>query len=127
LQRVKDASMAGIHAAEAAANKKLNPDGAAPPKPVEWWNESAGGARLKGTLQRFDCVGKMARLVIQTDDGNTAQLLVRESGIVALANGGEKALRCGVQQPPRNVEVGYTPKVDKRLGTAGEVVSVEFH
>ncbi|MDQ2947271.1 MAG: hypothetical protein M3Y27_15295 [Acidobacteriota bacterium] len=127
LQRVKDASMADIHAAEAAARKRLNPNGAAPPQPVDWWSEPEVGARIKGTLQRFDCVGKLAKLVVQTEDGKTVQLLVREPGKIALVNGGENALACGGQKPPRNVDVGYTPKLDKRLGTSGEVVSVEFH
>ncbi len=126
LQRVKDASMADIHAAEAAARKRLNPDGGAPPKPVDWWSEPEAAARIKGALQRFDCVGKLARLVVQSEDGKTVQLLVRDPGKLVLVNGGDKALGCGVQQPPRNVDVGYTPKLDKRLGTAGEVVSVEF-
>jgi hypothetical protein len=119
--------MADIHAAESASRKRLNPDGAAPPQPVDWWSEPEPAARLKGTLQRVDCVGKLSKLVLQSDTGKTVQLLIREPAKIALVNGGEKALACGAQQQPRNVDVGYTPKLDKRLGTVGEVVSVEFH
>ena len=127
LERVKNASMAEIHAAEAAANKKLNPEGAAPPKPELWWNEPEAAAKVNGALQRFDCIGKQAKLVLQSEDGKTVQLLVPDPAQILLVSGGEKALACGPQRPPRNVTVGYTPKLDKRFGTTGEVVNIEFH
>ena len=37
LQRVKAQSEAAIHAAEDAARKKMNPNGAVPPKPQAWY------------------------------------------------------------------------------------------
>lgn len=126
LERVKNASMADIHAAEDAARKKLNPNGAAPPKPEIWWNEEHAAATIAGTMQRVDCVGKRAKVILQSDDGSTLQLLVSDPGKITLVNGAVKALACGPQKPARNVNVGYNPKVDKRLGTAGEVVSIEF-
>jgi hypothetical protein len=119
LERVKNASMAAIHDAEAAANKRLNPDGAPPPKPEQWWNEPEAGAKVNGTLQRFDCVGRQARVVVQTEDGKTVQLLVRDPAQIVLING-EKSLACGPQRPARNVTVGYDPKTR-------QVVNVEFH
>lgn len=120
LERVKNASMASIHEAEAAANKKLNPDGAPVPKPEQWWVEPEAGAKLNGTLQRFDCVGRQARAVVQTEDGQTVTLLVRDPSKIVLINGGDKALACGPQKPPRNVTVGYDPKTR-------QVVNIEFH
>ena len=105
----------------------MNPDGTAPPKPVDWWSEPEAAAKTKGTLQRVDCVGKLAKLVVQTEAAKPLQFVVRDPGKILLVNGGEKALACGPQTPARNVDVGYTPKLDKRLGTAGDVVSVEFH
>lgn len=126
LERVKNASMADIHAAEDAARKKLNPDGAAPPKPEIWWSEEHPDATVAGTMQRVDCIGKRVKLVIHEEDGSTVQLLVRDPGKISLVNGGEKALACGPQKTVRNVSVGYNRKIDKRLGTTGEVVSIEF-
>ncbi len=45
IQRVKALSTAAIHAAEEEARKKLNPDGAAPPKPEGWMEDFADGCQ----------------------------------------------------------------------------------
>ena len=126
IQRVKAQSEAEIHAAEAAANKKMNPDGAPPPKAVEWWSGAEGNAKVEGTLQRFDCLGKQARLVIAAADGKQVQLLVPDPSQIVLEGGGEKTLGCGPQRPPRKVLVQYNARVDAKLRTAGDVVSIEF-
>ena len=117
--------MAEIHAAETAANKKLNPDGTAVPKPELWWSEEHGSATVDGILQRFECQGRLGKLVIDSAGGSALQLLVRNPAQITVSGGGA-ALACGPQRPARHVSVSYNPKVDKRLGTAGEVVSVEF-
>ncbi len=39
IERVKAQSEAAIHAAEDAARKRLNPNGAVPPKPEAWYQE----------------------------------------------------------------------------------------
>ncbi len=126
LERVKNASMAAIHEAESRTNKKLNPDGSAPPKALEWWNGTDASGKLEGTLQRFDCMGRQARLIIHGGDGKTVQLLVRDPSQIVLSGGGELTLACGPQKPPRKVLVLYNPKPDKKLGTAGEAASIEF-
>jgi tetratricopeptide (TPR) repeat protein len=121
LQRVKDASMAAIRKAEDDARKRLNPNGAAPPQPTEWWSggpESAG-ARVEGTLERLDCVASLGRLVIQTNDGKAIQILVGDPKKLQVS--------CGPQKTPRKVVVLYNPKINKQMGTAGEAVSIEFH
>ena len=126
LARVKDQSMAEIHAAEAAARQRLNPNGAAPPQPMQWMDVPEATARIEGTLLRLDCLGQQARLAILKPDGKTTvQLLVRESSQIILLNG-DKMPACGPQKPPRTVSVGYAPRVDKKLGTAGDVASIEF-
>lgn len=125
LQRVKDASMAAIHAAEANARKQLNPDGTAPPVAMDWY-DAPSGTKVEGVLQRFDCLGKQARLAVLSD-GKLVQILVGEPDKIVLSGGGQTSLVCGAQKPARPVTVTYNPKPNKKLGTAGEAVSIEFH
>ena len=126
LERLKNETMASIHEAESAANRKLNPNGAVPPKPVDWWNAPEGSAKVEGTLQRFDCLGSQARLVILTSESKTVQLLARDPSQMSITGAGEMTLSCGPQKPPRKVLVTYSPKADKKMGTAGEPVTIEF-
>jgi hypothetical protein len=126
LQRVKAQSEAAIRAAEAEANKKLNADGAPPPKPVGWYEDLRGNATVEGVFQRLDCLGRQARLVIQTADGKTVQMLVRDPSQIVIVGGGERALGCGVQKPAHKVLVEYIAKPDSQQRTAGEAVSIEF-
>ena len=126
VQRVKAQSDAAIRAAEADANKKLNPDGAAPPKPMGWYEDLHGNANVEGLFQRLDCMGRQARLVVQTADGKTMQLLVRDPSQIVIVGGAEKAFGCGVQKPPQKVLIEYISKPDAKQRTAGEAVSIEF-
>jgi len=126
LQRVKAQSDAAIHAAEDEARKKMNPEGAAAPKPEGWWEEMQGNATVEGVFQRLDCLGRQARIVIQTADGKAVQLLVRDPSQIAITGGGEKALGCGPQKPLRKVSVQYLAKPDAKLHTSGEVTVIEF-
>jgi hypothetical protein len=128
IQRVKAQSDAAIRAAEDAARKKMNPDGSEPPKPVAWMDTTPkGGASVEGLFERLDCLAQQARLVIQTGDGKTVQLLVGDPSQIAVGGGGEQAFGCGAQKPARRVVVQYTPKQDSKLHTAGEVTLIEFH
>jgi hypothetical protein len=126
LARVKAESEASIHKAETAANKKLNPDGAAPPKAVDWWNGAEGNTKVEGALSRFECLGARARLVIADADGKQLQLLVPDPSQIVLEGGGEKTLACGPQRPPRKVVVEYNTRPDSKYKTAGDAVSIEF-
>jgi hypothetical protein len=127
IDRVKAASDAEIHAAEAAANKKMNPEGAPVPKATDWASMYEGNAKAAGLLQRFDCMGKQGRLVIQTADGKVVQLLVRDPSQLYLSGEGEITLDCGPQKNPRKVVAQYNAKPDAKLNTAGEALSIEFH
>jgi hypothetical protein len=127
LQRVKSQSEAEIHAAEAAARKKMNPNGAAPPKPEAWYEAPKAGSSVEGVFQKLDCLDQRARLVIQTSDGKTVQLLMADPSQVSLGGGGEKTFSCGAQKQARQVTVHYNAKPDAKLHTAGEVVAIEFH
>jgi hypothetical protein len=127
LQRVKAQSEAAIHAAEDAARKKMNPNGAVPPKAEVWYEAPKAGSSVEGVFQRLDCIDQRARLVIQTADGKTLQLLMADPSQVALGGGGEKTFSCGAQKQARSVTVQYNAKPDAKLHTAGEVVAIEFH
>jgi tetratricopeptide (TPR) repeat protein len=126
LQRVKAQSEAAIHAAEDAARKRLNPNGAVPPKPETWYQAGETGPSVQGVFARLDCLGNQARLVIQVAEGKTVQLLVPDPSQLN-ATGGEKALTCGPQKQPRQVLVHYTAKPDAKLQTAGVATTIEFH
>jgi hypothetical protein len=126
-QRVKAQSDAAIHAAEEAAGKRLNPEGKALPKPEGWYEAMQGGdATVEGMLARLDCLGKQAKLVIQTADGKTIQLLVGDPSQIVIAGGGEKALACGIQKSSRKVSVQYKAKPNAKLKTAGVATTIEF-
>jgi len=127
LARVKAQSDAEIHAAENAARKKMNPNGTAPPKPQAWYEAPTAGASVEGVFARLDCLDQRARVVIQTSDGKTMQLLMADPSQVSLGGGGEKTFSCGAQKQARQVTVHYNAKPDAKLHTAGEVVAIEFH
>jgi hypothetical protein len=127
IHRVKAQSDAAIHAAEEAASKRLNPDGKALPKPEGWYEAMQNGdATVEGVFARLDCLGQQAKLVIQTSDGKTVQLLVGDPSQIVIAGGGEKALACGAQKSQRKVTVQYKTKPNAKLKTAGVATTIEF-
>jgi tetratricopeptide (TPR) repeat protein len=127
LQRVKNQSEAAIHASEDAARKKMNPNGAAPPKAEAWYEAAESGPSVQGTFQRLDCLGQGARLVIQTADGKTVQLLMSDPSQITTGGGGDQTLVCGPQKNARQVTVHYNAKPDAKLRTAGVATAIEFH
>ena len=128
LQRVKNQSEAAIHAAEAAARKKMNPNGEAPPKPEAWYESSTdANPSVQGTFQRMDCISQGARLVIQTPDGKTVQLLMSDPSQVTTGGAGDQTLVCGPQKNARQVVVHYNAKPDAKLHTVGVATAIEFH
>jgi Tfp pilus assembly protein PilF len=127
IQRVRAQSDAAVHAAEEAARKQMNPDGAAPPKDAVWMDQLNGGAKVDGLFEKLDCIGNQARMVIKTSDGKSVQLLIQDPGQIALSGGGEKTFGCGVQRGSRRVHVEYNARVDAKLKTVGDVTTIEFH
>ncbi len=126
IARVKAQSDAAIHASEDAARRKMNPNGAAVPKPQAWYEAPTANSSVQGVFQRLDCLDTRARLVIQTADGKTTQLLMADPSQVSLGGGGEKTFSCGAQKQARHVTVHYNAKPDAKLKTVGEVVAIEF-
>ncbi|MGA2596879.1 MAG: hypothetical protein ABSH09_07780 [Bryobacteraceae bacterium] len=125
VDRVRQASLAEIHVAEDAARKQMNPNGEPIPTATVWMDELNGKAKVEGVLQRFDCLGRLRRLVIVTDDGRTTQLAVRDTGKLGVTQG-EKMMGCGAQNPARRVVVQYIAQPDKKLGTVGDATILEF-
>jgi hypothetical protein len=126
IARVKAQSDAAIHAAEDAANKKLNPNGAALSQKPVWMDELKGSASVEGVFARLDCMGSRARIAVKTDDGKSVQLLIGDPEKIGLSGSGEKTFGCGAQTALRRVRVEYNPKNDAKLRTTGEVTTIEF-
>jgi hypothetical protein len=126
LDRVRDASLAAIHAAEAKANAQLNPDGQFSKEgAVDYGELARSGPSVDGVFERFDCLGQQGRLVIHTAEGKLVRLLIVDpSQITILGNDG--TLACGAQSPARKVHVSYDQKPNAKAGTSGEVRSIEF-
>jgi hypothetical protein len=124
LQRVKDAAMAEIHAAEERANRGQP---APPPdrKIVNLLDGPAPQGKARGRLTQIDCIGRLMRLVVEGDEGPPTRLLIRDLSKVILMGSGPSTLSCGKQNPAPFVTVEYFPKPDPKLGTAGEVATLE--
>lgn len=122
LDRLRDEAMKKIRAAEAKVNRPLDPG----QKVEEWWDGSQPTARLKGKLERVDCLAGMARIAVRTEDRKLVQLLIRNPGKIVIEGGGDKTFGCGPQRPARNISVGYFPKSDAKTATSGEAALIEF-
>ncbi len=94
-------------------------------KAVAWWDGPKPGGKAVGELKEIDCLGKQFRLVVQSGNGKTIRLLISDAGSIAISGGGEQTLTCGAQKA-RPVMIQYFPKANARLGTAGEVATIEF-
>jgi len=126
LARVKAAAAAEVHAAEAAANARLNAGRGAYQKPVEWWDAPAG-EKLEGKLTRVDCLNAGAlRLTVQRDGGALVKIAVRDLKKLTVQGAAEAQFGCGVTKPARKIRLTYQAAPDAKLGTSGDVLMVEF-
>jgi hypothetical protein len=121
LEKLKAQARAEVKQLEAKYNKDT-PKSDLPVVP--WWDGPKPDHTAAGVLKQVDCIGSQARLTVQTD-GATLKLLVPDARQVVLSGGGERSLGCG-PQPSRRVSIGYFAKKNARLGTAGEVATIEF-
>jgi len=76
-------------------------------------------------LMQVDCLGKLARLVIQMDDRKITKLIVRDASQIDIVGAKQEALGCG-RQKPRKISVEYFPKADAKLASIGDVATIEF-
>jgi hypothetical protein len=123
LAKLKALAQAELHKSEAKYN-----EGSKPPaeKPVPWWDGPQPTGKVTGTLKQVDCLPKQqARIVVESAEHKTVRLLIVDPGKVAFTGSGELTLGCGAQKA-RPVVIGYFPKTDSRLATAGEVATIEF-
>jgi len=124
LERLKDQALHRIREAEMKANEAGTPVDAA--KVQDWWDGPTPSGKVRGILQRVDCLRGMARITVQPPNAKPVQLLVRDPGQVVIRGGGVTTLGCGPQKPARTVTVEYFPKPDPKLGTAGDAAVIEF-
>ena len=124
LQRVKDSAAAEVHAAEAAANARMGglKSGQAP---AAWWND-ADGQKLSANLTRVECLAESLRLTVQPASGAPVKLLVRDPNRLAVKGSSQAQFACGVQKPAKKINLVHDGKPDAKLGTAGDILSVEF-
>jgi len=127
LERLKNDELARIHKAEDAANAQTGQ--LKGQKPVPWFDGPAAQS-VTATLKQVDCLGKRARLVLETD-GKPLRLLIPDASQIQIldaagAEGGQAQLACGPQRPARRVKIEYVARPDKAAGTAGDAVSIQF-
>lgn len=123
IAKLKDQARAEVRALE---DKYSDGPPAPPGQVVPWWEGPHPTGKFQGTLKQVECLGKQARLVLDSADRKTVRLLVSDPGKIAISGAGELTLGCGVQSKPRRVAIEYFPKVDSRLRTAGEVATIQF-
>ncbi len=123
LAKLKDQARAEVHALEA----KYSDGPASPPgKVVPWSDFPHPEGKFHGTLKQVDCLGRQARLILESADHKPLKLLVSDPGKIAISGTGELSLGCGAQRTVRPVTIEYFPKPNSRLATAGEVATIEF-
>ena len=122
LEKLKAEARAEVHALEDKAN-----GGAAKPNTgaVPWWDAPKAPGKVAGSLTQVDCMGSQARLTIAGDDRKTVKLLIADPAKVAINGAGTAELGCGTRKA-RRVIVEYYPAENARLGTMGEVASIDF-
>jgi hypothetical protein len=128
LQRIKDQAAAEVHAAEDAANRQQG-GLKSTQAPVAWWADEQG-TPVEGLLTRVDCLATSFKLTIQkTSAKDIVVLLVRDPQKLSVRGNSTNAqveFGCGVQRPPRKIQVVHDAKPDAKQGTAGDVRVVEF-
>jgi len=122
LEKLKDEARSQLRIAEAQySDGKKTPDG----KVVPWWDGPKPGGNVRGYLVQVDCLGKQARVIVESTEKKTVRLLVADPSKVAFSGAGELTLGCGAQKP-RRVIIEYVPKANAKLSTVGEVATIEF-
>jgi hypothetical protein len=125
LEKLKQQARADVHALEQKYQEPQTQGAAPEAKPVPWWDGPRPSGKLTGSLKQVDCLGARTRLVVEGADHKTTKLLIADPGKVAIIGGGTETLGCGVQKA-RKVSIEYFPKIDSKLGTAGEVATLQF-
>jgi len=130
LERVKKAAEARRHAAEDAANKRAG--ALTPGVPVVAWWSDMDGEKLSGSLTNVECLkDDVLRLTVQPASGSQTtsppvKLLIPDLHQLAV-KGAEKAnFACGLQKPPKEINLVHDGKADAQQGTVGNIRTVEL-
>ena len=122
--RLRNEQLDRIHAAEQRANSASASDQPESPAGVlPWWNK--GEHATEATLLRVDCLDEKARLTLQTAAGKKLVLLVGDRSKVKM-DGPRAELPCGAGTESQKVSLTYQPRVDKKTGTSGDVITLHF-
>jgi hypothetical protein len=117
-QRAQQAQTSRVRAAEQKANRALEAEsGSARPENVVPWDDVVPRKRLDGVLTRVDCLGSNARLTLQSKDGASTSLLLK--------NASQSGLTCGDQHPPPRLSISFAAQPDERFRTSGTVVTLK--
>ncbi|MFL6463536.1 MAG: hypothetical protein ACJ73N_03910 [Bryobacteraceae bacterium] len=109
-----------VRAAEEKANRALDAEaGGSRPESVVPWTDVVPHKQLDGMLTRVDCLGSDARLTLQSRNGASTPLLLKNSS--------EFGLACGDQHPPPRLSVSFAVQPDERLKTSGIVMTLKIH
>lgn len=123
IDRVKNASLDEIRAAEAQANAKLGQTSAA--GAVSWSELTKSDASAEGTLASIECTGKQMRLVVHTAAG-AVRILADPERLSLEGDVTTAKLACGAQDPARKVIVHYNRIAGRRSGVIGQAVAIEY-
>ena len=125
LERVKKAAEARLHAAEDAANKRAG--ALTPGVPVVAWWSDMDGEKLSGSLTNVECLkDDVLRLTVQSPTSPAVKLLIPDLHRLAV-KGAEKAnFACGLQKPPKAINLVHDGKADAQQGTVGNIRTVEL-
>ncbi len=125
IEQVKKAFEARLHAAEDAANKRAGtlPSGTSV---VPWWSDM-DGEKLSGSLTSVECLkGDVLRLTVQPAAGAAVKLLILNLHDLAVKGAEQANFACGVQKPPKPINLVHDGKADAQQGTIGNVHTVEL-
>lgn len=124
LDRLKQEALNRVREAEARANQSLG--GPTSSKVENWWEDGKPKQKAAGVFERMECIGKRARIWIRPAAGKHVALQIVDPSQIVIIGQGSAALGCGIQKPARQVTIEYTPRVDAKFGTAGDVAMIEF-
>lgn len=125
LEQVKKAFEARLHAAEDAANKRAGtlPAGTSV---VPWWSDM-DGEKLSGKLTNVECLkSESLRLTVEPSAGAAVKLLIPDLHQLAVKGAEQANFACGVQKPPKAINLVHDGKADAQQGTIGNVHTVEL-
>jgi hypothetical protein len=112
---------------ELPAGVDAPPSGAGEPAGDRYeWVRERDLLEVEGNFFRLDCLEEKARFWVEAGGKKEAYAIADPSTVAIEGTTNDvMSFTCGDQQP-RRVRVGFIPKPDAELQTAGEVMRIEF-